>query len=534
MDLRQYIATALRWWWLMILGAVIAAAISYWVSQKLPRVYSATTTLIVGQSIQATRPTDADIVTSQQLAQTYAYLAKRQPVLQGVIDTLSLDETWQDLEKQISVNPVINTQLLQITVEAGSPEEAKMTADEIARQLILLSPTALEEQKNSENQQLIRQQLENLQNKITTGRDRTKELEAAMNASLSAQQVQELQTEINTLEQLITNWENNYTQLLIFAESKASPNYLVVVEPAQVDPKPVRPRLLFNTFIAGVAGLFLSLAAVFLLEYMDDTLKSVDELGQSSELMILGAIGRIRGMRYPRKLIAARDPFSPITEAYRMIRSNIQFVSGDGLTKSIIVTSPTPAEGKSVTVANLGVIMAQAGLRTIIVDADLRQPVLHQIFELANEGGLIDLLRSPELEINECLKDTKIEHLQLLTSGGRPPNPAELLGSERMGRLLTQLNDLADVVIYDSPPVLAVTDATVLANRVDGVILVIELGRTRFDAASQAILNLQQAKAHLLGSILNRVPTKKGRYYYYHSYPSNGRRPTVQPAPVKQ
>jgi capsular exopolysaccharide synthesis family protein len=530
MELRQYMAIVIRWWWLTILLTLTAGVTSYAVSQRLVPVYEATTTLMVGQSFQATELTNNDILTSERLARTYADIAQRQPVLQGTLEALGLKGPWRQLKKRVKVNPVQDTQLLEIAVEASSPEEARVTADEVARQLILLSPSAVRNQEQDENQRFVRQRLEGLQVKIGAGQERMKELEAAMTGSLSAQQVQELQTEINTLERLITDWENTYTQLLIFIDSKESPNYLAVIEPAQVNPDPVRPRVGLNTLIAGIVGLSLALGLIFLLEYLDDTLKSADDLSQSLGLTSLGAISQIKGRRYQDKLIASQDPFAPASEAYRMIRSNIQFMAIDRPVKSIMVTSSTPGEGKSFTVANLGITMAQAGLKTIIVDTDLRRPVQHQVFTVPNLEGVTDLLRSPELEINSHLKHTRFENLQVITCGTLPPNPAEVLGSQRMGQLLAGLNEMADVVICDSPPAVAVADAAVLSRRVDGVVLVIEAGQTHRDVARQAITNLQQAGAHILGGVLNRASYKRGGYHYYHYYSSKRRKPASQPA----
>lgn len=177
------------------------------------------------------------------------------------------------------------------------------------------------------------------------------------------------------------------------------------------------------------------------------------------------------------------------------------------------------------TAANLAIIMAQAELKTIIVDADLRRPTQHKIFGVPNLGGLTDLLRSPELELNSHMKNTGIENLQLLTSGPLPPNPAELLGSQRMAQLVQHLEQLADVIIFDSPPVLPVTDAAVLSKRAGGVILVTQAGRTRRDVTRLAIKRLSQVEANLLGTILNQVSQRDGnsnQYAQYYSHSGQG------------
>lgn len=522
-ELRRVTESVLRWWWLLVLATALAAVTGYWVSERQPRVYSATTTVMVGQSIRAVELDSRDIQASERLALTYAGIGRRQPVLQGAIDTLGLDSTWRQLKSRVRIAPVQDTQLLEISVEAGSREAARIIADEVARQLILVSPTALEDQEQDENQRLMRQRIGELKVKLEAGQARREELEEAMIASTSADEAREIEAQINSLESLIADWENNHTQLLIFMESKKSPNYLTVVEPAQATPSPIRPRVRLNALLAAVIGFCLALGVIFLFEYLDNTLKSADDLNQSLGLVALGTVGRIEGKDYHDKLIVSQAPFSAVSEAYRMIRSNIQFMSVDRPTKTILITSSTPEEGKSITTANLGVVMAQAGLKTIIVDADLRRPVQHKIFKEPNQKGLTDLLCSSELEIDSRVRDTKVENLQLITCGITPPNPSELLGSQRMGQLLASLNEVADVVILDSPPAAAVTDAAVLSNRVDGVILVAQAGRTRRDVARQAVLNLQQAGANLLGGVLYGTPKRGGVYLDYKYYASKRR-----------
>jgi non-specific protein-tyrosine kinase len=324
---------------------------------------------------------------------------------------------------------------------------------------------------------------------------------------------------------------------LIFVESEKSPNYLAVIEPAQGGSSPIRPKIWQNTGLAAAVGFLLALGLIFLLEYLDDSIKSKRDMSDVLGLTPLGAISRIKGKEYPDKLIATNDLFAPEGEAFRIVRSNIQFAAVDRPIKTIMVTSPTPGEGKSVTVANLGVVMAQAGHRTVIVDADLRRPVQHKIFQIPTPGGLTDLLCSPESEPTSYLRTTGLENLYVITSGALPPNPSELLGSHRMEQVLNRLSELADIIIFDSPPTLLVADAVVLSNRLDGVVLVIQAGATRFGAARQAILNLQQAEANLLGGILNQVKQhQRSGYYYYHSYysysPNGHNRQANQPAPV--
>jgi capsular exopolysaccharide synthesis family protein len=493
---------------------VVAGAIGYGISQRQPPVYQATVTIIVGQSTQSADLTKTDIQTSELLAQTYANIAKRQPVLQGVIQAMNLNESEQALKKRVTVKQVDGTQLLEITVEASSPEEARLTADELARQLILRSPGGLKNGEETEKQQFIKRRMDSLQTKIQYGQQRLDGLERFEDEYVSTERLIELQDEINTLETLIYDWEESYTQLLILAENEQSPNHLAIIEPAKARVTPVWPQPKLHALLATTIGLLLALGFVLLREYLDNTIKSADDFRKYLGVTPLGTTRRIKNNDFRDDLLTYWDCFAPWLEAYRMIRTNIQFMTIDQSAKSIIVTGALPGEGKSITTANLGVVMAQADLKTIIVDADLRRPSQHKIFHVPNKEGLTDLLRASEPDLNNYLKETPVKNLYLLTSGVLPSNPSELMGSQRMGQLLANLSEHADMVIFDSPPIVAFADAAVLSARLDGVIFVAMAGQTRLDVVRQAILNLQQVGANLLGGVLNGVVSKDQEYLY--------------------
>ncbi len=533
MELFQYVRRILKWWWLLLLCTGIASVASYYASSQQPRIYQTTTTLIVGQVTQKANPTSQDFLTVERLAESYAQMAVRQPVLQATIDSLGLKMSWQSLKGRVNAYSIPGTQLLAITVQDGSPERAVAIADEIASQLILQSPTSPENRARQERSQFVQDQLDDLEIRIQTTQLRMNDLQAELDVAVSARQMQDLQTEIASLETVINKWQANYGDLLDFLQGGESPNYLTIIEPAQLPTVPVSPNVRIYVLLAAAVGFTLALGAAVLLEYIDDTVKSTEDLSALFGLTALGSVSRVRGSDYKGKLIISHSLFSPLLEAYRVIRTNIQFMAVDQPVKTILVTSPDAGEGKSVTLANLGVIMAQADLRTVVVDTDLRRPVMHKIFQVPNQEGLTDLLRSPGFEIGDQLKDTGVENLQVITSGPLPPNSSELLGSQRMAELIQQLEEIADVVLFDSPPVLAVTDAVVLASRVGGVVLVVEAGRTRRDTTNQAIERLQQVGANVLGGVLNRVPHKGGGYYHYPYYAHGGGREVVE-YPVEQ
>jgi capsular exopolysaccharide synthesis family protein len=213
------------------------------------------------------------------------------------------------------------------------------------------------------------------------------------------------------------------------------------------------------------------------------------------------------------ELITVGEPRSPISEAYRTLRTNLDFASLDQAIKTLVVTSAGVGEGKSTTLANLAVVSAQAGRRVVLVDADLRRPTLHQIFGLDNAVGLTTVMMDESGLSSPPLKE--IGGLSVLTSGPLPPNPAELMGSRRMEEVIISLVEGADQVFFDTPPVVAVTDAAVLATKVDGVLLVVSAGRTRREYARTAVQRLEQINARLVGTVLTNVQMGTGFKGYY-------------------
>jgi protein-tyrosine kinase len=216
-----------------------------------------------------------------------------------------------------------------------------------------------------------------------------------------------------------------------------------------------------------------------------------------------------------RNLITHHEPRSPISEQYRTIRTNIQFSSIDETIRSLMVTSAGPGDGKSTTVANLAIVFAQQGKRVLLIDADLRKPTVHYTFQLNNHLGLTNVL-TKQVELGNAVNQVDIENLYLLMSGPIPPNPAELLGSKSMEDLLEEAYQHFDLILFDTPPVLAVTDAQILANKCSGTILVVNSGKTEIDGAAKAKELLLSAKGKLLGVVLNQKKAKDSQYYYYY------------------
>ncbi|MDH2453841.1 CpsD/CapB family tyrosine-protein kinase [Priestia megaterium] len=216
-----------------------------------------------------------------------------------------------------------------------------------------------------------------------------------------------------------------------------------------------------------------------------------------------------------RRLLAHNSPKDPVAEQYRTIRTNIQFSNADQDIKSIVLTSTGPGEGKSTTASNLATVYAQQGLRVLLIDADLRKPTAHYTFRLENHVGLTNVL-TKQSTLGQAVQGTEVPELFLLTSGPIPPNPAELLASNNMTELLKEMKEEFDIVIFDTPPVLAVADAQILANQVEGSILVVSSGKTDKEAAIKAKELLLKANAKVLGAVLNNRKMEEGSDYYYY------------------
>ncbi len=538
MELVSYLNVIRRWIWLIILVTVLAAGSALIASLLTTPIYSTKTTLMVSQIVQDPNPNTGDIYAALQLAQTYVQLVRRGPILSETVKSLGLKMTWQDLRDRVSAVPITGTQLIELGVVDTIPARSMAIANELAHQLILQSPTT-PSQEDQDRLAFIRSQLPELEAKIKNARDQITALDQTISTAASARAVQEAQTQQNNLNAQINVWQTTYAQLLNTLK-QGNLNYLSVVEPASLPTDPISPKTATNVLVAAAIGLTLSVGGALLLEYTDNTIRSPEEARTILKAPILATIGRIEGKTYAEKLIAVYEPRSPLTESYRELRTNLQFSSLDAPLKKIVISSPGPAEGKSVTAANLAVVMAQAGLSVILVDADLRRPVMHKIFEVKNRVGLTSWLVSQEMEpavaggmsrdeashlqhadANSYIQQTKINNLRIIPCGPQPPNPAEVLGSSRMHQLLDELTTIADIIILDSPPSVTVTDAVVLSRWVDGVLLVLDAQHTDRQAARRARENLDAVGAKLLGTVINRVAPGSGRYTY--SYYSSGR-----------
>ena len=522
MELRDYWYLLRKWFWLVILGALLAGGLAFVVSRNMTPVYQANTTLLVTPGSAQALDNYSSLIASERLAQTYAELLGSGPVLQETQRRLELlteesvpvDDTAYGFS--VSAQPVRDTQLLRVAVSGTDPDLITTAANTLV-QVFIEWQAEIQQARYSDSKANLTSEMELLQTSIQEieGRIRTLQSEGE-----SADQ-----NELIRLQDQLAQYRNSYSALLNsysnigLAEANSGAT-VTVISPATRPSVPIRPQTMRNTLLAAAVGAMMSIGLAFLIEYLDDTVKSPDDL-QIAGLSVIGVVQRVnpQGKNGAPHVFAISQSRSLAVEAYRTLRTNLQFSSLDRPLRSLVVTSAVATEGKTTTAANLAVVMAQAGKRVALVDADLRRPSTHKLFGLSNGTGLTIALVEEPSALNGFLQETEVEDLCLLSAGPVPPNPQELLGSQRMEELLRKLEESVDIVILDTPPTLVVADANVLAARADGVLLVVNTGRTRRTAVQRAAEGLRQVGANLLGGVLNMVDTGAGRSsYYYDSY----------------
>jgi tyrosine-protein kinase Etk/Wzc len=336
-------------------------------------------------------------------------------------------------------------------------------------------------------------------------------------------------------EKLYVMLNEKYEEARITEAGKAAG--VQIVDSAKPPLYPVRPKKRLNILLGILFGFGLGVGIAFFLEFLDDTIKTGEDLERLS-LTVLGTIPVVHTdqiirrlkkegrsftdadlHRVESKLITRFSPKSPVSEAYRSLRTNIQFADIDKPKRVLLVTSSASKEGKSTTAVNLAITLAQMGSKVLLVDSDLRRPSVHNFFGFEKTYGLTNLLIG-SLSFDDVIKHTEVEHLDVITAGDIPPNPSELVSSEAMRKFLGEARARYDHVILDSPPVIAVTDAAVLATRVDGAILVVSSGYVSKKEVMRAVSLLKNVRASILGVVLNALDIKKmfGSYYYYFHY----------------
>ncbi len=335
---------------------------------------------------------------------------------------------------------------------------------------------------------------------------------------------------LTQLQSTLELYQNLYINLLSSLETirlarlQNTPN-VIQIEPATRPDEPIRPRPIVNTALASLVGLMLAGGIVFLIEYLDDTLKTPDDVERYLGLPVLGFIAEMKFKRNsPEEVYITRQPRSPVSEAFRSLRTNLEFAAVEKPISTLLVTSPGPAEGKTTIAVNLAATFSQIKRRIVLLDADMRRPHVHQLMGMTNREGLSNLFLNSDHQFKVGRTRDDLPHLAVITSGSLPPNPAELLGSEKMGRLLQEMTRNVDLVVIDTPPSLVV-DALTLATKVDAVLFVIQPGATKIGTARASLESFKRSGARVVGVVMNRIPRSRSDYYggyqYYSPYQEN-------------
>ena len=520
-EVREYLRPLIKWWWLLAAATLVAALSSFVYTMLQPAVYEARTTLMVGSTIEDPNPSSTQVFLTQQLAETYADIAKRTPIKQATMQALNME--WLPYY-DVSVIP--NTQIIEIRVYDEEPNRSYAVAAELVSQLILKGPTG--EQKRIT---FVDEQLNKLQVNITDTENEIAQKQEDLGKIFSAREIVAVQNQTTALQTKLTTLQANYAALLANTQ-KGATNALHILEPAVVPTEPTASNLLINVLIAAMIGFVLAAGGAFLIEYLDDSIKSADDAQKALDMSVLSSIPLMKEpVNETDRLVMLQNTPAPATEAYRVLRTNLQFTMVDRQLKLLLVTSPSPMEGKSLTAANLAAALARGGKRVVLMDVDMHRPTQHRLFRLINNIGLTTALLSDSMPIESLLQKTSVPGLYVLATGPLPPNPAELLGSRRMQDILTKLKERADIVVMDSPPVLAVADAVILSSLADAVLMVVRSGKTRREWAKQALNSLNQVKARVVGVVVNGI-TKSENGYYSYSYYNNYSGPRLLTGPV--
>lgn len=541
MTLEQFWTMIVKRWKLIVI-CFLAIGLGAYVGSKLmtPRFQSS---VLVQVAIQSSN-NQADynsLLASDQLVQTEAQLAVSDPVLREVASHYK-GLTVQQLVAEVTAASKTSTQLFEIDVMDASPQRSADLANDIANTLIKqqLQQTSAQ---NIQSQQQLQQDVDSTQQKIN-GLSNT--IASLQNKPGSQGRLVALRAQLSGLQQHYTQWQTALAQLELAQAQSGS--ILHIVQPAQPALKAAQPNIPINTAGGLIAGLLLGFLLAVLLTQLDTHVRTGEDLSELLGWSVLGTVWR--GRSTDRQDTIYPQGHDSNAESYRILRTNVGFSGIDAPLRTLMVTSAMPGDGKSTIAANLAIFMAKAGKNTLLVDADLRRPTQHQIFNLsADKKGLSNAIllyslpasnssmpsqfvvpTSPgrssglpgvgQVGLEQCIHSVGIPNLRVMPSGPLPPNPSELLDSKAMQRLQEALGQCgAEVIIFDTPPTRGLSDASIIAPQVDGVLLVIDINRANKKHLQEVKKVYTQAGAHVLGCVVNKQRTNRHdtsySYYYY-------------------
>ena len=489
--------------WIILVTLIVTMIVVVAGTLLATPIYSTNTTLRIATAANGSI-NYSDYMYADRLINTYVKMSTTKPVFDELKSRLDLTKL-----PPIEVQTIPNTELIQIRVDYKDPNAAANIANTLADILISQS-SELYTGGGDSSLEILSQQVDRMEEEVNQSRQEYLDLSAKKPndaaAIQSAKQTMDLKQELYA--QTLDQYEQTRLRDALLNKS------ITVVDPAVSPLSPSKPNKILNLGLGLIVGVLGGLGLAFLFENLDSALYTTDQI---EELIKLPNIGTIPDSGVLRRFSSVNGN-NPYTEAFRRIRTTIFNQNTGRLFKTILITSPEPGEGKSTIISDLGFVLAQNGYNVVIVDGDLRIPKQQTIFELPNELGLANVL-SDEVSLEEAVQDTKYSGLHVLTSGPIPDNPSELLDTSRMSDVISTLRKNYDLVLVDSPAILAVADSAILAPQVDGVIMVVCRATSRREDVLSSCRQMENSKARMIGFILNKVE-QNGGYYYHSSKPS--------------
>lgn len=533
MEVSRILRLFRKWFWLVILAALIGGGVTLALSANRQPTYRAETKVLIGGFIDSSNPNRGEIETGSWLAETYVEIVRTPVVLQGVIDTLGLDLTVSELKEMVKAGKPGNPPILIIQALYESPSMAVDIANEAARQLILHSPTNLTPAQQAQVD-LADEQIAGLNEQVQEARAELEAIDQRMaTAGESSSQASTLTQQRRALIDQINQATSNIAQFSsLRTEIQSQTNRLEIIE-AAVEGEYFRtgPGTIESSAISAITGAILAIVGIVAIDYLDSSIRTSKDAGATLELPVLGTIPELgKGKEpYPQRLITNWSSRSVIAEAYRALQTNLLAATGAG--RVYLVTSPGPGEGKSVTSTNLAVTLAQNGLRVLLIDADMVKPHIHEFFSLPNDYGLKNLIAMRPTAVSAAdtakplaqldhdtqktlnllhmsVQQTPIDNLRVITSGPTDDSSTHLSEYHSLRAWMDVFRQVLDVevVVFDTPPCLVMSDASIIASVIHAdCVLVVQSGRTGRDAAIRARTQFIHIGAKLTGVVLNRV-----------------------------
>jgi len=504
-----------------LMRPVYRATVTLLVDEESPNVLTASGSVALG---------NPDYYSYKEYLQSQKEIIKSRSIARQVFDELKLGESKEyrnsrdpikDFLKSVNVEAVRDTRLLNLYVENKSPKLAADIANRLAAVYVVRNLAYI---TKSEIINLHKNEYLKLQTKLAEYSKVYKDKHPKM--IRLKEEIAQMVGLINEEQEKAAGSMSSSSGADVDASGSVltglKANNITIQDPAEFPKSPIKPKKRLNILLSMIVGFFGGVGLAFFFEYLEDTIKGIEDIERLAQWPFLGNIPKINSSEttteLQRDIFVHVQPKDPVSEDYRSIRTSVLFSSTEEHPlKSILITSPGPQEGKTTTLCNLGIAMAQSRKRVLLVDADMRKPRLHEIFKNENTVGLSSYL-SEQSGFDGLVEKTEIDNLFLVPAGPFPPNPSELLSSHKMKDFINAAKKQFDFILLDTPPVAVVTDAVILSQAVDGTIIVLESGKTSRRAIPRVNQMLKEARGRIVGVLFNQISPEQSGYHYYHYY----------------